>query len=124
MLLALGSLDVLPLRDRATVIASLVEALVTANRLYIERVGAPELYASGVRYVEGASWKDIPACLRDLVADCKALVAWRVAELRRAGEQAYVRVEHFAMPAGDRLHLVVVRESGEVEDPSRRLGMA
>ena len=123
MLFTLGTLDLLPVRERAIIVTGLLEGLVTANRLYLSRVGAPKLYESGMRYVATPAWKDIPSCLSDRRADCKGLVAWRLAELRVAGEQAYARVEHFRMVDGDKLHLQVMRATGEVEDPSRKLGM-
>lgn len=89
----------------------------------------PPLYRSGVRYrmeppgVE--EFSDIEAIIRRGWADCAQLCAWRVAELRRQGEPATIRIKwHPPRPDGRRLfHVQVRRADGRIEDPSVRLGM-
>lgn len=120
--LDLASLESMVANDRAAVVAEVVETLVAVNRLYFAKHGVVGLYASGVKYAESGGWKDIPACLRDGVADCKSLAAWRLAELREADKKATLHVQHFNLEGADRLHLLVWVD-GKYEDPSKKLGM-
>lgn len=59
------------------------------------------------------------------VSNCDDLVSWRIAELRNAGEAAKVRLKwQFDPTRGARMyHVLVRRANGQVEDPSKRLGM-
>jgi hypothetical protein len=88
------------------------------------RRGAPTLYASGVRYEreDGEQWRSPLAILGSTRrADCEDLASWRVADLRVAGESG-ARVE-VVRTGPSTLHAVVRRANGEIEDPSRKLGM-
>lgn len=84
----------------------------------------PPLYQSGVRYraESGTEWWLGP---RDVFrrghGDCEDLVAWRVAELRAAGE-VLARPACYS-PQPGLVHCVVRRADGRIEDPSRVLGM-
>lgn len=112
--------------------------LVQADRLYIRASRArgqevPALYDSGVRYLRDAErgtqqspdselWLTIPDALSLGGADCKVLAAWRVAELQEDGEDAVPLLK--PPRAGGRVwHVVVQREDGTIEDPSKLLGM-
>jgi hypothetical protein len=59
------------------------------------------------------------------VSNCDDLVAWRISELRNAGENAKVRLkwQYDPVRAARMYHVLVRRSNGQVEDPSKRLGM-
>lgn len=110
----------------------LAEAAILSNRAFL--IGFPDtprLYTSGVRYQNepmGIPDKlvDIPRILRLGHGDCWHLAAWRVAELRNDGEEkAAIRVVRPKnKPPNVRLfHVLVRRQDGAEEDPSRLLGM-
>lgn len=122
----LDSFESLGPYERGRVLRLLVEALAQADAYYLARVPTPLLYESGVRYADaGDEWRDVPALLRLKVGDCKDLVAWRVAELRRAGRAAWPRI--VLMQSEERpdyyLYHVIVETPRGFEDPSRELGM-
>jgi len=48
------------------------------------------------------------------------LACWRAAELRQHGERARVLVKQVKPRL---FHVVVLRQDGTIEDPSKRLGM-
>jgi hypothetical protein len=112
--------------ELAGVIAPIVEGLIHVNMAYLRRAaGVPRLYASGIRYVEDAAWRDIPSMLAMGAGSCHSLVAWRIAELRLRGEQAKIHIQFTRVANVDTLHLQVkrLRPKPHVEDPSKRLGM-
>jgi hypothetical protein len=119
----------LPVSRRLVVLTKLVDGLAQADEGYLlARRGVPRLYESGVRYLEDdgpieSQWWDIPACLARGVADCKALAAWRAAELAVAG----IPARPVVVPTnarGSTFHVFVERMTdGSTEDPSRALGM-
>lgn len=101
-----------------------LEGLVQVNGELLDRSALPPLYRSGVRYRRERgteNWKNCEQVFRAGYGDCEDLCAWRVAELRRAGEQgAYAIV----VKTGPKLwHVQVMREDGRIEDPSVILGM-
>lgn len=117
-----------------------LEMLVQDDVDYLrEHPDAPRLRDSGVRYYHDGrgwpgglvdEWLDIPEALREGVADCKTLAAWRVAELRVSGEDPGARcAKRFAeVPDPDvgtllLYHVIVQRSDGRTEDPSREHGM-
>lgn len=120
-----------PSKLLALVIREALEAVITANRLYLRLHDVPALYESGVRYEEepaGQPYEDfaaIPVVISRGEGDCDDLVCWRIAELRNAGENAKVRLKWAYDPLrGARMyHVLVRRANGQVEDPSKRLGM-
>jgi len=108
--------------------------LTSANRFFLRaNPGFPSIYDSGVRYLRDAEhgsqaspdnelWLTIPDAVRYGGADCKVLAAWRAAELLEQGELAAPFL--IEPPPGSRLwHVVVRREDGTLEDPSKILGM-
>lgn len=106
---------------------ALLRALVETNMDQLRRhPRMPQLYGSGVRYQrEGRErFSDAAATLRRGYGDCEDLAAWRVAELRNAGEDARPAFRLRTFVGGPPLyHVLVARGDGRIEDPSRRLGM-
>jgi len=125
----LRSFDLLPERIKIGVLESMVEALVAANMAYLEAYPrTPLLYESGVRYLEEPrgrdDWQDIPETIRrDRTGDCEDLAAWRIAELRFRGEAARPSVRASVIRGVLTYHIRVQRADGQIEDPSRQLGM-
>lgn len=82
------------------------------------------LYGSGVRYrretVGAESWQLPSETARLGYGDCEDLACWRAAELRQQGERARVLVKQVKPRL---FHVVVLRQDGTIEDPSKRLGM-
>lgn len=119
------TLGLLPPEEAASCIADLVDAIAHINEKFLTRFPqTASLYSAGVVYDETDEWRDIPAILESGKADCKSLVAWRLAELRRRSEMALVHVVWFDnREPGKRLFHVQVRKGTKLEDPSRFLGM-
>ncbi len=124
MKLRLQSLHVLGAGDVAYCLASLIESLVEINERFLLRTRCPKLYGSGVRYEESDEWHDVPALLSSRLGDCKSLAAWRLAELRREGEMSTPHIVRRQRPGEILFHVQVRRCFGEIEDPSRILGMS
>jgi hypothetical protein len=111
----------------------ILEALVQIDLLWLRlNPGTPVLYKSGVRYYHDGSreeWLAIPEVLHEMVADCKSLAAWLVAEYRFNGTDPGARCcKDFSVVKtkfGDLLlyHIRVERSNGVIEDPSKELGM-
>lgn len=80
----------------------------------------PPLYGSRVVYRREPpgeeDWKTIDRLFAEGEGDCEDLSTARAAQLRGEGEQAHAIV--VPTPAG-KFHAVVLRETGEIEDPSR-----
>ena len=116
-------------RKLGLAIRPVLEALVTVNQLYLVTHHVPKLYESGVRYGEEPNgtieeFASIPIVLSRGWGDCDDLSPWRVAELRCQGEKAKIRIQWKRQGNGKKLfHIVVRRANGEIEDPSRILGM-
>lgn len=108
----------------------MMHALVGMNVDYLlAHPETPTVYASGVRYkpeeADEELWADIPAVLRQGVADCEDLAAWRIADLIvREGVMAKPHVSVGYLPDGRPLyHVRVEHPDGRIEDPSVALGM-
>lgn len=109
-----------------------LRGVVMRNRIAIRRGEVPPLYQAGVRY-EREPWAgkyeefaDALTVYRRGWGDCDDLVAWRVAELREAGERNADVSISFPYPPkrrGVMYHAMVRRADGSLEDPSARLGM-
>lgn len=118
----------------AALAAGFLRGVVACNRIIIRECKAkghplPELYRSGVRY-EREPWTtheefaDALTVLSRGWGDCDDLCAWRVAELLEKGEQANVRIYWRPKRQGNRMmHCQVRRGNGDIEDPSRFLGL-
>lgn len=99
------------------------EALISLDRAYLRaHPRTPSLYQAGVRYhVEEdgrENWLAIPYILARGMGDCEDLACWRVAELREKGIYAIPRFTK----KGHLWHVTVFND-GQIEDPSRKLGM-
>lgn len=131
--LEMTSFETTPAAKKMTVICKMLDVLHAANLAWLQAGNvAPPLYQSGLRYQEEKlgkdEWQDIPRTLflRDQGqgSDCEDLASYRVSELRFAGEKANHTVEHRRSPDLVLYHIRVIRQNGDVEDPSCALGMA
>lgn len=107
----------------------LLESLVNIDRMEIRQNRLPPLYKAGVRYVRekrgDEDWQDTITLYRRGVGDCEDLGCTRVAELRNNGKRAspYIRWRLDPETGIYIYHVLVLRGSGRLEDPSRILGM-
>lgn len=113
-------------------VADLAECLVRWDVRYLARhPETPALYAAGLDYLKepdrgGVEWWWLTPghILRLGYCDCKALVCWRVAEMRRAGDRGALAVPVLMDAQKGTIHLVAVAGDGELDDPSQRLLLA
>lgn len=131
----LASMDRLPANRRANILHMLVEALAYINEQWLEEnPGTPSMYSVAPNYqlkmrpLQIDLWADIPTVMAQGGGDCKDFSAWRIAELRRAGQAMVfpeIRYLPQQMPNGEVAHVwhVLVRQGAKTEDPSRLLGM-
>lgn len=68
-------------------------------------------------------WKTIPYILRDGVGDCEDLACARVAELLMQGIKAEPTFRWRTQGPMLVYHILVKHPTGQIEDPSRQLGM-
>lgn len=108
----------------------LLETMVEINLEFLacSKKRIPKLYESGVVYRReppgSEIFKIIPCVLRDGFGDCEDLATWRVAELRFQGEKnTQVMIKKWLVGEFIQFHILVRRENGQDEDPSRILGM-
>ena len=122
-----GSLDEQP--DNEAVMLDLLTCLINIDIRFLKKFPAtPSLYSSGVIYIEELpgqeDWRDVESVLKHGGGDCEDLACWRIAELRMLGVDARPRIEWKLKPDGNQLYHIQVRlPTGEVEDPSTKLGM-
>src|ERR1039458_6194264 len=83
----LKSFETLPVPSRMTVMGRLLDVLVRANVADMEGRQRPPLSVARAT-PNGAFWQDAAHVIETGVGTCPSLVAWRVAALRKAGEQA------------------------------------
>jgi len=125
----LRSFDVLPATAKERTLLAMLEALVATNEGFLtQHPTTPALYASGVVYVEEPPgrdhWQDIPRTIELREGDCEDLACWRIAELRVRGlEYARPFVRHQVIGSIVLYHVAVLRGDGQIEDPSKTLGM-
>jgi hypothetical protein len=129
------SFEVFPLAEKIEVLEYLLNALAAANVHYLRHFPhTPALYASGVRYLQEPDgrdeWQDIPDTIERRSGDCEDLAAWRMAEIRvREGDRLsrwHITVDELRDTRGHPVttyHIQIRRPNGQIEDPSRRLGM-
>lgn len=100
------------------------QALVTLAMHDLRAHRLPPLYSAGVRYRReppGQEVWQLPSQTAERgFGDCEDLSAWRVAELRLAGEAAKIV---FRKSGRNLWHALVRRANGDLEDPSAKLGM-
>jgi hypothetical protein len=104
-------------------LAAMLEGLVLVNVALLDLNPLPPLYRSGVSYEREKGTENWLTCAQVFArnaGDCEDLCCWRAAELRRAGDDAEVIVIRGGV---DLWHVLVQREDGTLEDPSRILGM-
>jgi len=116
----------LPIDSAGRMAEVALEGLAAAAAEEIAGGGMPSLYTSGVRYMRERpgheEWQLPSQVLSGGYGDCEDLAAYRVGELRVSGADEGARV--VIVKTGPRtLHAVVQRSNGEIEDPSRALGM-
>jgi hypothetical protein len=122
------SFELLPHAARVDVVRMLVKVLIVADRLFLQaHPSTPKLYDAGVRYLredpDSENYQNIPRTLELRTGDCEDLVAWRLAELQEAGEDAHLVVREWDDKTDVYFHLLVGRPNGDIEDPSALLGM-
>lgn len=105
-------------------VCAAVTGLVLINCVQLQTLKLLPLYASGVRYrrepVGRESWLTIGELYARGFGDCEDLAAARCAELRHAGEKATIFVK---LVNPTLMHIMVRRQDGALEDPSKMLGM-
>lgn len=116
-------------QDAATVIGRMLQGVVTANVSYLRRhPQTPHPYEAGIRYRREPSgqeqWKGIKQILTDRHGDCEDLASYLAAWYRAHNQKAHIHLVWKQTRGGGRLFHVQVRgPSGQIEDPSRVLGM-
>ena len=107
----------------------MLDCLVRLDVLYLSQYpDTPPLYQAGVRYkregLREENWLAIPHVLKQKHGDCEDLASWRTAELQRQGIAARPMFTWAKLPNGGTLyHIKVQHPNGQIEDPSRILGM-
>jgi hypothetical protein len=113
-----------------------LEALFKQNIAWLRaHPEAPSLYESNAQFrprfryerepIGQEDWKDIPTVIADGHGDCEDLACWRAAELIvRHGIAARPRLTWKPQANGAMLyHITVFHPNGDIEDPSKKLGM-
>lgn len=107
-------------------VAGMLRGLQLASEAQLRARRFPLLYQSGVRYVAEPygqeHWQTPAVTMRLGFGDCEDLAAWRAAELVVSGRDARALAVVRRVRPG-LMHCVVVRGGGQIEDPSKRLGM-
>lgn len=108
-----------------TELQALVAGLALANLAQMRAGRFPSIYKSGVRYRREQPgeerWQTARALLRSGFGDCEDLAAYHVAWLWCRGERSARAIVRDIRPGLK--HALVRRASGQLEDPSARLGM-
>lgn len=83
----------IPVLAKGRVLRHLLEGLCSSNLAWLAFHRTPPLYESGVRYAhdleaDTEDWTDIPEVRARGVGACADLSAWRMAELRAAGDDS------------------------------------
>lgn len=109
-----------------TAVQKFLTALQSVDEDQLRSGRYPRLYRSGVRYQREPrrreDWQTVSRAYRARFADCEDLAAWRAAELVVTGEDTAARAIIRRVRPG-LIHCLVLRSNGELEDPSRLLGM-
>jgi len=112
--------------DHAAAVECILEGFVRVCQLLIESGAVPPdpTDVPELRYqlepVGSEDWKLSHNVMRDGWGDCEDLAMWRAAGLRATGEDEGARA--VVVSTGEhKLHAVVLRSDGSIEDPSREL---
>jgi len=111
------------LPDHAAAVEALLEGFVRACQVIVEAGLAPlDPTQANVRYQleppGEEDWKLPQNVIRDGWGDCEDLAGWRAAGLRITGEDPDARAV-VARTGPGKLHCVVMRSDGSIDDPSR-----
>lgn len=120
-----SALPRLGLPSKADIYAAALEGLVQVDGLVLDKnPHLPSVYASGARWraIPHNEWRRADQIALEGWGDCEGFSSWRVAELRRNGEDpdAKVGVYH---TGPKKYHAIVIRGDDMIEDPSVLLGM-
>lgn len=120
-----SALPSLGIPSKADMYAAALEGLVQVNGLVLERrPDIPPIYEAGVRWIAKphTNWRRADQIYDEGWGDCEGFAGWRVAQLRRDGEDPGARVGvYHTGPA--KYHAIVLRGDDMIEDPSVILGM-
>jgi len=120
-----SALPLLGLPSKADMYAAALEGLVQVNGLVLDRDPTlPTVYQSGAvwRARPHNNWRRADQIAVEGWGDCEGLSSWRVAELRRSGEDDGARVGVYHT-GPQKYHAIVIRGDDQIEDPSVLLGM-
>ena len=117
----------LPVGTRLSILHSLLNALTLENLGILYYNNVPSIYQIAPKYklkvADIDEWLDIPDIIKRKTGDCKDFACWRAAELMRQGESARPFIQYKKQGDVDLYHIVVQRGNGQIEDPSKLLGM-
>lgn len=114
---------------RKKIFKELVEAWARINLLFIKDGKVPPFYSAKIEYKDEDPDGENPflnclAVIKNGGADCKSLVAYRLAELWFNGIDAECVFSDYQQTSTTRLsHVLIKHPNGYIEDPSKRLGM-
>lgn len=126
-------------RERTHLARGFLRGVVAVNRLLLRLGYVPSLYNSGVVYgdqVDAEEFADALTCFRRGIGDCAHLACWRCAELQeqharevsagRRSPNPHPDLRLYVRNGGPEVlvHVQVRHHDGQIEDPSRFLGMA
>lgn len=120
-----SALPSLGIPSKADMFAAALEGLVQVDGLVMDRCpDLPRVYDSGARWkaIPHNNWRRADQIACEGWGDCEGLSAWRVAELRRDGEDPDSRVGVYHT-GPKKYHAIVIRGDDNIEDPSVLLGM-
>jgi hypothetical protein len=117
-----------PMHESQMYLQLLLHALVALDAAYLRfHPETPLIYRAGIRYHREPQgyeqWLQTPCILEQRWGDCEELAAWRVAELRVRGIDAWPCFHWRKFKTSLVYHIVVCLPNGVMEDPSRVLGM-
>lgn len=113
----------------ARTLRAMIDLLVEANIAYLEECQrqahvVSSLYTSGVRYDRTVWFEPIPALYARTYGDCKSLSGALIAEKHMQGIKTAPVFRFFEQPNGIKdYHILVAKDDGSFEDPSKVLGM-
>lgn len=115
-------------RTLALAIKPILEALVMVDQIFLRTHRVAHPYSGCLRYRpepdDGVEeFASAPVVYKRGWGDCDDLAPLLCAWYRNRGEKAKIRVQWKRTSKGKLYHILVRREDGTIEDPSRILGM-